>query len=80
MFGRADDPDQDDASHGDGARGIAREEVAHKGYLMRDADAGREEYDGAVGVEDLRAAVWAFDEGREGDAVVGGIECFAVEM
>lgn len=51
---------------------------------MRDADAGGEEHDGAVGVEGLRAAaaaVGAFDEGGEGDAVVvGAIERFAVEV
>lgn len=52
---------------------------------MRDADAGGEEHDGAVGVEGLRAAaaaaVGAFGEGGEGDAVVvGAIERFTVEV
>lgn len=47
---------------------------------MRDADAAGEEHDGAVGSEGLRAAVGAFDECGEGDAVVDGIQCFAVEM
>ena len=46
---------------------------------MRYADAGREEQDGAVGVEALRAAVGAFDESGEGDVAVRGIKRFAVE-
>ena len=79
MFGRADDPDEEDAPRSDGARGVARDEVARKGHLVRDADARREEHDGAVGVEALRAAVGAFDQGREGGAVVEGVERFAVE-
>ncbi len=79
MFGRADDPDQEDAPGGDGAGGVAREEVADKGYMVRDADAGGEEHDGAVGVEGLRAAVGAFDQSGDGDAVVRGIEYFVVE-
>ena len=80
MFGRSDDPDQEDAARGDGAGGVACQEVAHKRHLVRDADAGREEHDGAVGLEELRAAVGAFDEGGQGEVVVEGGEGFAVEM
>ena len=47
---------------------------------MGDTDAGGKEHDSAVGVEDLGAAVGAFDEGGERNAVVGRIECFLVEM
>lgn len=80
MFRRSDDPDQDDASCCNRAGGVAHEEIAHEWQLMGDADAGGEEHDCAVGVEGLRAAVGTFDEGGEGDAVVGGRECFPVEM
>lgn len=80
MFGRSDDPDQDDAPRGDGARGVAREEVPHEGHAVRYADASSEEHHGAVGVENLRGSVGAFDESGEGGPVVEGIECFAVEM
>ena len=79
VFGRSDDPNQEDAPRGDGAGGVACEEVPHERHLMRYADAGREEQDGAVGVEALRAAVGAFDESGEGDAAVRGSECSAVE-
>lgn len=80
VVGRADDPDEEDAPGGDGAGGVARDEVPRQGHLVRDADAGGEEHDGAVGVEGLvRAAVGAFDEGGEGDAPVGAVEGFAVE-
>ena len=61
MFGRADDPDQDDAAGGDGAGGVAGEEGPDEGHLVTDADAGGEEHDGTVGVEGLRAAIGAFD-------------------
>lgn len=48
VFGRADDPDEDDLAGGDGASGVAGHEVAHVGDLVRDADAAGEEHDGAV--------------------------------
>ena len=80
MFGRPDDPDQDDPPSGDGTRGAARQERADKGHLVRYADAASEEHDGAVGVEALRAAVGAFEESGEDDAAVGAFECFAVEV
>ena len=79
VLGRADDPGQEDAAGRDGAGGVTREEVAHDGHLARYADAAGDEHDGAVGVE-VRAAVGAFDEGGEGDAVGGGREGFAVEV
>ena len=47
---------------------------------MRYTDPGGEEHNCAVGVKDLGAAVGAFDESRERDAVVEGIVGFAVEM
>lgn len=79
-----DGPDEADAARGDGPRGVAGEEVADHGELVRDADAGGEEHDGAVGVQGVTAAaaVGAFDEGGEGDAVVvvGALERFAVEL
>ena len=56
------------------------EEVADDGQVVRYADAGGEEHDGAVGVEGLRAAVGALDEGGEGEPVVGALERFAVEV
>lgn len=80
VFGRLDDPDQGDAAGGDGAGGVARQEVADEGDLMGDADATGEEYDCAVGVEGVCGAVGAFGEGGEGDVVVGVLEGFAVEM
>lgn len=84
MVRGADGPDEADAARGDGPRGVAGEEVADHGELVRDADAGGEEHDGAVGVQGVTAAaaVGAFDEGGEGDAVVvvGALERFAVEL
>ncbi len=80
VAGGADDPDEEDTARGDGAGGVAREEGPHRWELVADADAGGEEQDGAVGVERGRGAVGAFDEGGEGEAVVGGVEGFAVEV
>ena len=80
MVGRAEDPDEEDAPRGDGAGRVAREEVPRRGHLVRDADAASEEQDGAVGGEGLRAAVGAFDEGGEGEAVVGVVEGLAVDV
>lgn len=32
VFGRSDDPDQEDTLGGDGAGGVARDEIAHEGH------------------------------------------------
>ncbi len=80
VVGGADDPDEEDAARGDGAGGVPGKEGPHEGELVADADAGGEEHDGAVGVERVRVAVGAFDEDGEGEAVVGGVEGFAVEV
>jgi len=61
VLGRLDNPDEEDAAHSDGAGGVACDQVAHEGDLVRYPHPAGEEEDGAVGVEDVRAAVGAFD-------------------
>ena len=61
MFDMADNPDQHYAAGGDGAVGVATDEVPDVGDLVRYAYAAGDEEDGAVGVEDREAAVGTFD-------------------
>ena len=68
MLRGLDDPDEIYFSGGDGAGGVACEEGAHEGELMRYSYATGEEHDGAVGGEGVGAAVGAFDKGGEGQA------------
>ena len=79
MFRSLDYPDEGYFARGDGSRGVACEDGAHEGELVRYSDAAGEEHDGAVRGEGMGAAVGAFDEGGEGKAGVGCGGAFGVE-
>ena len=68
VFGRLDDPDEQDAARGHGAVREALDQRADVGDLVGDADAAGEEDDGAVGGEGVEAAVGAFGEGAHDQA------------
>ena len=72
VFGGADDPDEEDAAGGEGAGGVAGHEVAHVGDLVGDSYAAGEEDDGAVRMQRMQAAIWAFDKRTQRDAAIRG--------
>ena len=79
VLGRLDDPDKHELARGDGARGVARHEVAHVRDLVRDADPRGEEHDGAVGAQRL-PPVRPLDEGGRDVFAVGRGDGFIVEL
>ena len=79
VFGRLDDPDEEDAAGGDGAGGEAGHERADVGDLVGDADAAGEEDHGAVGGQVVQAAVGAFGQGADHQPAFVGRFGFSVE-
>ena len=79
VFGRLDDPDEQNSTRGHGAGREARDERADVGDLVGDADAAGEENDGAVGGKGVQAAVGAFGEGADDEAAIVRGFGFAVE-
>ncbi len=80
MLGGLNHPNQYDAAGGDGAVGESVDEVADKGDLVRDADAAGEHHDSAVGVQNVGAAVGAFNEGFDSDRAVEVLLGFFEEL
>ena len=80
MLRGLDDPDEEDAAGGDGTVCEPVDEVAHKGDLVGDADAAGEHHDGAVGVQNVRAAVGSFDNGVDDNGAVRFLFGFLEEL